>query len=94
MDGRLAAMIGERPGADGFREMSAICTHPDFLGRGYARRLTAMLGNDTLARGSTPFLHVSRDNPRALGLYEAMGYRHRGDIGFWALHRPGQSLPA
>ena len=85
---RLAAMIGERLGADGFREMSAICTHPDFTGRGFARRLTATLGNDTLTHGITPFLHVSRGNPRALGLYEAMGYRHRSDIGFWALHRP------
>ena len=87
-DGRLAAMIGERLGAEGYREMSAICTHPDFLGQGYARRLTALLGNATLAAGLVPFLHVSRDNPRALQLYERMGYRHRRDIGFWALHAP------
>lgn len=87
-DGRLAAMVGERLGADGFREMSAICTHPDFLGHGYARRLTAMLGNATLEAGVMPFLHVSRQNQRAAQLYERMGYRHRRDIGFWALHAP------
>ena len=45
---RLAAIIGERLGTDAFQEMSAICTHPDFNGRNYARRLTAMLTNDTL----------------------------------------------
>lgn len=86
--GRLAAMIGERLGANGFREMSAICTHPDFLGRGYARRLTAILGNDNLARGVVPFLHVSHENLRAFQLYERLGYRHRRDIGFWALRGP------
>ena len=87
-DGRLAAMAGERLGTDGFQEISAICTHPDFVGRGYARRLTAMLSNDNLSRGRIPFLHVSHDNPRALNMYERLGYRHRRDIGFWSLTRP------
>src|SRR5262245_25399505 len=36
-DGRLAAMAGERMGTHECTELSAICTHPDFLGRGYAR---------------------------------------------------------
>ena len=87
LDGRLAAMIGERLGAPGFREMSAICTHPDFVARGYARRLTAMLGNDTLARGDLPFLHVSQANARAIALYERLGYRLRRTIPFWSLRR-------
>lgn len=86
-DARLAAIIGERLGTDAHTEMSAICTHPDFNGRGYARRLTAMLTNDTLARGRTPFLHVSHDNPRAKQLYEQIGFQHRRDIGFWSLRR-------
>jgi ribosomal protein S18 acetylase RimI-like enzyme len=81
----LAAMIGERLGTDTHTEMSAICTHPEFTGRGYARRLTAFLTNDTLARGRTPFLHVSYENARALQLYRHMGYALRRDIGFWAL---------
>ena len=86
-DGRLAAIIGERLGTEAYTEMSAICTHPDFNGRGYARRLTAMLTNDTLERGRTPFLHVSHENRRAKQLYEQLGYRHRRDIGFWSLRR-------
>jgi GNAT superfamily N-acetyltransferase len=84
---RLAAIIGERLGTDTHIEMSAICTHPDFNGRGYARRLTAMLANDTLARGRTPFLHVSHENTRAKRLYEQIGFHHRRDIGFWSLRR-------
>lgn len=87
LDGRLAAMIGERLGADGFREMSAICTHPEYLGRGYARRLTAFLTNLTLREGKRPFLHVAHANARAKALYERMGYRLRRDIAFCALRR-------
>lgn len=90
-DGRLAAMIGERLGTGTTREMSAICTHPDFNGRGYARRLTAMLTNDVLARGVAPFLHVSHENPRAKQLYERIGYRLRRDIPFWSLQRPQEA---
>jgi predicted GNAT family acetyltransferase len=85
--GRLAAMIGERLGTATHQEMSAICTHPDFNGRGYARRLTAMLGNDTLQRGRMPFLHVSHENVRAKRMYEQLGYRLRRDIPFWSLRR-------
>jgi ribosomal protein S18 acetylase RimI-like enzyme len=86
-DGRLAAMIGERLGTDEAQEMSAICTHPDFNGRGYARRLTAFLTNDHLARGRLPFLHVSYENLRALHLYGQLGYELRREIGFFSLHR-------
>jgi len=87
VDGRLAAMVGERLGGADNRELSAICTHPEFLGRGFARRLTATLVNDTLAQGLLPFLHVSRANPRAHGLYAEMGLRLRREIGFWDLSR-------
>ncbi len=85
VDGRLAAMAGERLGTDAFQEVSAICTHPDFNGRGYARRITAMLTNDILEQGRTPYLHVSHDNPRAKNMYERMGYRLRRNIPFWSL---------
>jgi len=90
-DGRLAAMIGERLGTDMHQEMSAICTHPDYNGRGHARRLTAMLTNDTLRRGRMPFLHVSHENLRAKRLYEQLGYRVRRDIPFSALRRVGDA---
>lgn len=86
-DGALAAMAGERLATDDFQEVSAICTHPDHLGRGHAHRLTALLSNDILAQGRTPYLHVSHANARAKALYERIGYRLRRDIGFWALRR-------
>jgi predicted GNAT family acetyltransferase len=86
-DDRLAAIIGERLGMDAYQEISAVCTHPDFNGRGYARRLLALLSNDNLERGRTPFLHVSHQNQRAKQLYEQAGYHLRRDIEFWSLSR-------
>lgn len=86
-DDRLAAMIGERLGSDSTQELSAICTHPDFAGRGHARRLTAWLTNETREAGRLPYLHVSHENVRAKALYERLGYRLRRDIPFWSLRR-------
>ena len=48
---------------------------------------TAMLGNDNLERGLTPFLHVSHANERAKSLYARNGFRLRRDIGFHSLQR-------
>jgi len=86
-EGRLAAMIGERMGMDDHQEISAVCTHPDYNGRGYARELLAWLSNDNLERGCMPFLHVSQDNQRAMRLYAQNGYHLRCEIPFWSLHR-------
>lgn len=86
-DGQLAAMAGERLGTEHHQEISAVCTHPDHTGRGHARRLLAWLSNDILARGRMPFLHVSRDNQRAVQLYEQNGYTRRRTIPFWSLRR-------
>lgn len=87
IEGRLAAMAGERLGTDSAREISAVCTHPDFLGRGYARRVMAMLANDQLQRGWLPFLHVSQDNMRALEMYRRSGWQTRTELGLWSLRR-------
>jgi ribosomal protein S18 acetylase RimI-like enzyme len=85
---RLIAMIGERMGMPGYREISAVCTHPDFTGRGLARRLLRFLTSDLVAHGNTPFLHVSPDNQRAIRLYQQNGYHARAHIAFASLRRP------
>jgi GNAT superfamily N-acetyltransferase len=74
-DQRLIAMAGERFYAGAFREISGVCTHPDFQGRGVARRLMWKLIRLQMLRGERPFLHVMRDNASAHGLYERMGFR-------------------
>jgi len=72
---RLVAMAGERMCAGAMREISGVCTHPDFQGRGLARRLMFKLIRRQMQRGETPFLHVMRSNTGAHGLYERMGFR-------------------
>lgn len=71
---RLVAMAGERMVAGPLREISGVCTHPDFQGRGLARRLMLKLIRRQMQRGETPFLHVMRDNGNARRLYEQMGF--------------------
>ncbi|HEX8956535.1 MAG TPA: GNAT family N-acetyltransferase [Burkholderiaceae bacterium] len=75
IDGRLAAMAGERATAGEFREISGVCTHPDFQGRGLARRLMAKVIAQAVRRGETPFLHVMCHNEVAHRLYLKMGFR-------------------
>lgn len=72
---RLVAMAGERMCAGTLREISGVCTHPDFQGRGLARRLMMKLIRLEMQRGETPFLHVMRDNAGARSLYARMGFR-------------------
>jgi GNAT superfamily N-acetyltransferase len=71
---RLVAMAGERMQAEGLREVSGVCTHPDFQGRGLARKLMNLLVRRELERGETPFLHVMRTNEPAHALYLRMGF--------------------
>lgn len=73
-DGRLVAMAGERTRTRVAREVSGVCTHPDFQGRGLARRLMNVLVARQLARGERPFLHVMSANGSARALYERMGF--------------------
>jgi ribosomal protein S18 acetylase RimI-like enzyme len=73
--GRLAAMAGERMCAGSLREVSGVCTHPDFKGRGMARRLLMKLIARQMQRGETPFLHVMSSNAHAHELYSRIGFR-------------------
>jgi ribosomal protein S18 acetylase RimI-like enzyme len=74
--GRLIALAGERMCAGDLHEVSGICTHPDFQGRGFAKKLTLKLVRRQLLRGKTPFLHVMSHNSLARALYEKMGFRN------------------
>ena len=75
--GRLLAMAGQRIRLPGFIEVSAVCTHPDARGRGYARTVMVEVLADIMHRGQTPMLHVFADNHAAIRVYEALGFTHR-----------------
>jgi ribosomal protein S18 acetylase RimI-like enzyme len=75
-DGRqLVAMAGERTQAGTLREISGVCTHPDFQGRKFARRLMTKLIRRQMQRNEVPFLHVMRENRSAHEFYQRMGFR-------------------
>jgi predicted GNAT family acetyltransferase len=75
--GKLVAMAGERLKVPGFSEVSAVCTHPEHTGHGYARILMTEVMRRIRGRGETPFLHVREDNVRAIELYERIGFQRR-----------------
>jgi ribosomal protein S18 acetylase RimI-like enzyme len=76
-DGRLLAMAGERMSWPGFQEVSAVCTHPDARGHGYAKALISTVVERIRGEGKTPMLHVFAANTSAIRVYEALGFAVR-----------------
>ncbi|HEV2120392.1 MAG TPA: GNAT family N-acetyltransferase [Candidatus Bathyarchaeia archaeon] len=75
--GQLVAMAGERLRPLGHTEISAVCTHPEYRGRGYASSLVSALIQKITARGEIPFLHVRTENAGAIRVYEKLGFKTR-----------------
>ncbi|OLD13058.1 MAG: hypothetical protein AUI50_01655 [Crenarchaeota archaeon 13_1_40CM_2_52_14] len=80
--GRLVSMAGEGFRFPGYTEISVVCTHPDYRGRGYASSLVSALIQKITRRGETPFLHVGTDNAEAIRVYEKLGFATRLTITF------------
>ena len=78
--GRLIAMAGERMWIGDHREVSAVCTHPDAQGRGYARAMVGRVVNRMLRAAEIPFLHVDNPNRRAIDMYLALGFVPRAEL--------------
>jgi predicted GNAT family acetyltransferase len=87
VNGRLAAMAGERMRFPSHVEVSGVCTHPDFRGRGLARRLSAAVTADIQRRGARPFLHAWTTNTAAIALYESLGFEVRTSVNVAVLQR-------
>jgi ribosomal protein S18 acetylase RimI-like enzyme len=85
-EGKLVAMAGERLKVPGHTEVSAVCTHPEHTGKGYAAILMAEVMRGIRDRGETPFLHVREDNARAVEIYQRLGFRVR-KLGHFAVLR-------
>ena len=84
-DNRLVAMAGERLRLPGYTEISAVCTHPDFQGRGHAKALVSAIGQRIVDHGETPFLHVR--NTAAIVWYEKLGFDIRQAMVFTVVKR-------
>jgi GNAT superfamily N-acetyltransferase len=74
---QLIALAGERLRLSGYVEISGVCTHPDYRGRGYAQALVTAVGRRIAREGDVPFLHVNTANAAAAHVYEKMGFRTR-----------------
>ncbi len=84
---KLVAMAGQRMHVFNYAEASAVCTHPDYLGRGYAKKVLQFQVQRILAAGEIPFLHVRHDNERAIRVYESLGFVTRKTIHFYIIKK-------
>jgi ribosomal protein S18 acetylase RimI-like enzyme len=80
IEGRLAAMTGQRMHPIPYMEVSAVCTHPDFRGMGYAKALMLHVMKIILDNSFTPFLHVLSNNTNAIEVYKTIGFQARKQI--------------
>lgn len=84
-DDKLVAVSGERMQIHDFTEISAIVTHPNYTGNGYAKQLIKHTVDQIFQKNNTPCLHVLESNAHAIGLYERLGFLTRRKITFWNL---------
>ena len=80
---QLIAVTGERMKMDDFIELSAIVTHPNHTGQGYAKQLITHAANNIFDQNKTPYLHVAETNTGAVALYKRLGFTTRRNISFW-----------
>ncbi|MBG6112195.1 putative GNAT family acetyltransferase [Flavobacterium sp. CG_9.10] len=79
----LIAATGERMKTNQFTEVSAVVTHPNHTGQGYAKQLVAHTVNAVFEENKTPYLHVTETNFGAIALYKKLGFTTRRKISFW-----------
>ncbi|BAU55765.1 GNAT family N-acetyltransferase [Mucilaginibacter gotjawali] len=82
-DDKLVAMAGQRLHPFNYTEVSAVCTHPDYTGKGYARLLLLAQIARMKAASNVPFLHVRDSNERAIKVYEDLGFNTRTNVYFY-----------
>jgi len=86
-NGKLVAMTGQRLHVANYTEISAVCTHPDHLGKGYATALLQHQLQIILEQNEIPFLHVRADNDRAIAVYERLGFRASRPMQFYFMKK-------
>lgn len=86
-ENRLVAMAGQRLRPSPYVEISAICTHPDYMGNGYARSLIVNQLDQILAEPGIPFLHVKWDNLKAIQLYTGLGFSIRKEFSIYIIEK-------
>jgi GNAT superfamily N-acetyltransferase len=81
---RLVAMAGERMCPFPFREVSGVCTHPEYRGHGYAAALIAQVLAKQRSLEALSTLWVVHSNQKAIDLYLRLGFYRVREV---QLHR-------
>lgn len=87
--GGLVAMAGERFAFGRYVEISGVCTHPEYTGRGYAAALMTRLLLDHRRDGWLSCLHLSADNQHAKELYDRLGFVVNREVNFHKVVQSG-----
>ncbi len=80
---KLVSMTGQRLHINNFSEISAVCTHPEHTGKGYAFQLLQHQINIILKESKVPFLHVWEENRRAIEIYQRLGFKVSRRMNFY-----------
>ncbi|MEP6676943.1 MAG: GNAT family N-acetyltransferase [Ferruginibacter sp.] len=86
-NGQLIAASGERMQLNKYIEVSAVVTHPDHTGKGYAKQLVSHTVSKIFDQDKIPFLHAAATNTGAIQLYEKLGFHLRRKMSFWNIVR-------
>jgi predicted GNAT family acetyltransferase len=87
VDGRLVSMAGTRLAAGPYSEVSAVCTHPDFVGQGLALRVLPYVMHYIQQQGQIPYLQLYPDNLPAYRLYQRLGFVERANLRVYSLEK-------
>jgi ribosomal protein S18 acetylase RimI-like enzyme len=86
-DGHLVAMAGQRQQPLPYIEISAVCTHPNYLGKGYASILIVEQIKRIIMASAIPFLHVLAGNQSAIRVYERLGFKTRKQLAAYVFQK-------
>lgn len=88
----LVAMAGQRLQPHPYTEVSAVCTHPDYTGKGFGAKLVHSQLGKIIAASRIPFLHVYPHNTSACKLYEKLGFQTRRRLLVYVLEKEDQTV--
>ncbi|KIA95377.1 hypothetical protein OC25_05895 [Pedobacter kyungheensis] len=91
-ENQLIAMAGHRFFPAPYREVSAVCTHPDHLGKGHAFKILQEQIRRILKREEIPFLHVKNDNLGAIKLYQKLGFKIRTEMTAYVIKKEPENV--
>jgi ribosomal protein S18 acetylase RimI-like enzyme len=84
---KLVSMAGKRLSPDPFVEISAVCTHPESLGKGLSAKVIQRVMEEIRVDGKTPFLHVYPENIAAVKVYKKLGFESRKTLRVYLLEK-------